>query len=529
MRSSCVPLVPVLVYTLAVCGCISPSSPPSASDRAISQRDASSTGQPRHGGILRRLTNLFPKVLGYPEEFTPVDAGFSSVALERLVGWNENGSLFPELAESWEGDPKSRTITWHLRKGVQFTDGTAWNADALKWNFESRIRAGRLIDGQSIESLEVIDDYTLKMHLNDYNRMMITNYGWIVMISPTAFEKAGGGDIEKSKEWARLNPVGTGPFKLVDFQRDVVIRYERNDNYWRKDLPYFDGLEDRLIPDLMISSAMMQAKEADMLTNADVRTALDLESRGFKVNWGTGLLMALLPNSADPDSPFADKRVREAVEYAINRPALAKMIGYGKYEPLTQMAGSSFLGYVPDYDPRPFNREKASQLLSEAGYPQGFRTKIITGEQNRDLAAALQSYLGDVGIEVDLDIADTARYFASVFSDGWDGLALAASGINPDATDIFVHYGPTPMTYRVGNIAKSQEYLDLCNKALHTYDDAAYQDLLRRIVRQAGTDAMVIPLYVTVLADVMQPYVHSDILKIHIVMWKSYEDWMDPH
>jgi len=518
----------LIVFVCFLNACSSQTSRPSDSNDTMSP-DASPTGQPQYGGTLRRLALAFPRVLGYPEEFTPLDAGFSSVALERLVGWDEEGNLSPELAESWEGDPENLTITWHLRKGVQFTDGTEWDAEALKWNYESRIRASRMVNGQAIKSLEVIDNHTLRMHLKDYDRMMLHNYGWTVMISPTAFEKAGGGDLEKSKEWARLNPVGTGPFKIVEFQRDVLIRCERNDNYWRENLPYFDGLEYRLIPDPMISSAMMQAREADMLANIDVRTALDLEALGFNVNWGQGMLMALLPNSADPDSPFADKRVREAVEYAINRPALAKMIGYGKYEPITQLAGSDFLGYVPDFDPRPFNQQKARQLLAEAGYPKGLKTKIISAEQNRDLAAALQSYLSEVGIEVDLDIADSARYIASVFSEGWEGLALAASGVNPDATDLFVHYGPTPMTYRTGNIAKSQEYLAFCNKALHAYDNAEYQNSLRQIVRQASEEAMVVPLYITELATVMQPYVHSDILKIHLVIWESYYDWMDPH
>jgi peptide/nickel transport system substrate-binding protein len=349
------------------------------------------------------------------------------------------------------------------------------------------------------------------------------------MISPTAFEKAGGGDLEKSKDWARLNAVGTGPFRIVEFRRDVLIRYERNEHYWRKNRPYFDGFESRLIPDPMIASAMMQAKEADMFTNVDVRTALDLEHMGFRVNWGPGMLMALLPNSSDPASPFSDRRVREALEYAINRPAPAKMIGHGKFEPLTQLAGKKFPGYVPDFDPRPYNIVKARQLLVEAGYPKGFRTKILANELLRDPAAALKSYLGEVGIEVDLDIADTARYMASVFADGWSGLVLAASGVNPDATDLFVHFGPDPMTYRTGNIAKSDEYLALCDEALHTYDNAGHYNVLKRMIRQAGEDAMVVPLYITAMATVIQDYVHSDYPKIHIIIWKSYEDWMEEH
>ena len=527
MKVFIIPSAILLSLLFLLTGCDSQSTTTAPSDPT--NITAQSPGPPRHGGILRRVGTTFPKVLGYPEEFTPLDADFSAPALERLLSWDAAGNLIPVLAESWEGDSEKKTITWHLRKGVQFTDGTAWNAQALKWNFESRMRASRLNDGHSVKSLEVIDDHTLRMHLSDYHRMMFHNFGWSIMVSPTAFEKAGGGDLEKSKEWARSNAVGTGPFRIVEFKRDVHIRYKRNEHYWRENLPYFDGMEARLIPDEMIASAVMQAREADMFTNVPVRTALDMEQMGFKVNWGPGLLMALLPNSSDPASPYADRRVREALEYAVNRPALAKMIGHGKYEPLTQLAGKAFPGYVPDYDPRPYNPAKARQLLAEAGYSQGFRTEIIANEILRDAAAALQSYLGEVGIQVDLDIADTARYNAVVFADGWSDLALALSGINPDATDLFVHFGPDPMTYRTGTFVKSDKFLALCDEALHTYDDVGHYSVLKRMVRQASEEAMVVPLYITAMAAAMQPYVHSDYPKIHILLWETYEDWMEEH
>lgn len=485
--------------------------------------------EPQYGGVCKRIINSFPKVLGYPPEMGANDWYAADLTIEPLITWAKDATYEPILVTSWETDFNKKTIVWHVRKGVKFHDGTDWNAEALKWNWKAGIRAGRLIDGKAVKSLEVIDDYTLRMHLSDYHRLMFHNFGWSVMISPTAFEKAGGGDLEKSKEWARSNAVGTGPFRIVEFKRDVLIRYEKNKNYWRKDRPYFDGFESRLIPDPTIASAIMQAKEADMFTNVDVRTALDLEEMGVKVNWGPGMLMALLPDSSDPDSPFADRRVREALEYAIDRPALAKMIGQGKYEPLTQLAGKQFPGYVPDFNPRPYNVAKARQLLAEAGYPNGFTTKIMANETGRDLAAALQSHLGIVGIKVNLDIADTARYMAAVFVDGWKGLVLAASGTNPDATDLFVHFGPDPMTYRTGNIAKSDKYLALCAEALHTYDDAGHFHVLKRMVKQASDDAMVIPLHITAMATAVQSYVHSDYPKIHIVIWDSFEDWMEEH
>ncbi len=489
--------------------------------------------KPQYGGILRVLRPTFPRVIGYPNEFSPVESICALPVLERLNEWDEKGNPIPVLAESWEADPLSKTIIWHLRKGVKFHDGTPFNAEAVRWNYQSRIDAKRQTDGKYVKSLEVIDEHTLKIHLTDYNYLMTKeNLSWLLSISPTAFEKAGGGDIEKSKEWARRNSVGTGPFKVVDFKRDTYIKYARNDNYWRKGMPYLDGIESRLIRDPMTAMAMMEAGEADAWhETGEVQNILRLEEKGFKVNWGPGYFWALLPNSSDPKSPLSKRKVREAIEYAINRPTLAKMIGHGKYEALHQMAPSFWPGYVPGYDPRPYNPEKAKQLLTEAGYPNGFKTSIMTTDRSgaRDAATAIKAYLEAVGIEVKVDVADMGRYFASAFLKGWSDLVLAISGINPSTTDLFIHFGPEPMTFRTGNIAKTPEYLALCDEALHTYDDAAYIEKIKQIVVKAGEDAMVIPIYVSALANVLAPYVHSNSGKIHSVIWYSYEDWMEKH
>jgi ABC-type transport system substrate-binding protein len=274
----------------------------------------------------------------------------------------------------------------------------------------------------------------------------------------------------------------------------------------------------------------MEAGEADAWhETGDVPNILRLEEKGFKVNWGTGYFWALLPNSSDPNSPYSKKKVREAIEYAIDRPAVAKMIGHGKYEALHQLAPSFWPGYVPGYNPRPYNPEKAKQLLAEAGYPRGFKTAILLTDRfgARDAGTAMKAYLEAIGLEVKLDIADMGRYFGSVFATGWSDLAFAISGINPSTTDLFIHFGPEPMTFRTGNIAKTPEYNKLCEEALHTYDDAAYIEKINQVILKAGEDAMVIPIYVSVLASVQAPYVHSNYIKIHSVIWYSYEDWME--
>ncbi len=483
---------------------------------------------------MKVIGGTFPAVIGYPPEFSPTDSIYALPAIERLCEWDEDGIQIPVLATSWESDPNNLNITWYLREGVTFHDGTPWNAEACRWNFQLALDGGRLPYGQFIESLEVVNDYTITMHLTYYTWYMIEQYGWVMMISPTAFENAGA-TLEERVDWARVNSVGTGPFKVTDFQRDVLLKYDKNDNYWREGMPYLDGIEARYIPDPVTAAATMEAGEADMWVYASaVQSILDLEEKGLTVNRGTGLsgmFWALLPSSSDPESPLAKKEVREAIEYALDREAIAEMLGYGEWEPLHQLASSAWPGYVAGYDPRPYDPDKARELLADAGYADGFQTTILATDMTRDAVAAIQSYLGEVGIIVEPDIADFGRYMFSLFLEGWTGLALAQSGINPDATDLFVHFGPNPMTFMTGSIYKSPEYLALCEEALDPkYADAfEAMDKIKEAVRQAGDDAMIVPLWRDLSVAVMQPYVHSDYFMIHGVIWTPYDTWMEEH
>ena len=121
-----VPIIPsaiLLAHLFLFTGCDSQTTTTPASTDPTAHA-APSSGPPRHGGVLKKVATTFPKVLGYPEEFTPIDSDYSTPALERLVSWDAAGNLIPVLAESWDGDPEKKTITWHLRKGIFFTDGT---------------------------------------------------------------------------------------------------------------------------------------------------------------------------------------------------------------------------------------------------------------------------------------------------------------------------------------------------------------------------------------------------------------------
>ena len=436
------------------------------------------------------------------------------------------------LAESWDADPEALTFTWHLRKGVKFHDGTDWNAEACRWNFQLGLDTGRLSDGKYIESLEVVDEHTLKMHLNAFAWNMLENWGLLQSISPTAFENSGTTEEERIA-WARVNAVGTGAFTVDEWKRDDFIRFAKNDNYWREGMPYLDAIEIRYIPDPMVAAATMEAGEADMwFAVSSVQNIVDLQEKGLKLNWGPGMFVTILFNSSDPESILHDQKIRAAIEYAIDRPKIAEMLGQGMFEPFHQMASSTWPGYVEGYDPRPYNLDKARELLAEAGKPDGFKTTLLLTEMGIDAGSAIQADLAEVGIDVDLDVADMGRYFGSVFGTGFSDMVFTQSGINPSATDLFVHYGPDPMTFRTGNIYKSPEYLALCAEALDSskYDSIAdAMPKIREAIRQAGEDAMIVPLWRTAEAGIMQPYVHSDYPIIHGIIWTAHDDWMEEH
>jgi peptide/nickel transport system substrate-binding protein len=450
--------------------------------------------------------------------------------IERMAEWGDNkGTMVGILAESWDVDPQALTFTWHIRKGVKFHDGTDWNAEACRWNFQMGLDANRLSMGQFIDSLEVADEYTLVMHLNAYNWVMAEQWGLMSPISPTAYESSGATE-EARINWARTHAVGTGPFTVADWKRDDYIKFVKNPSYWRKGMPYLDAIEIRYIPDPMVAAASIEAGEADMwFAVSQVQNILDLQEKGFKLNWGPGMFFALLFNSNDPDSIFHSKPIREAFEYALDRPAIAQMLGQGLFEPLHQMAASTWAGYVEGYDPRPYNPDKAREKLAEAGYPNGLQTTMLATSTGQDAIAAMQSYLGEVGIIIEPDVADLGRYFGSVFGTGWKDTVYAASGINPSTTDLYIHFGPNPVTYRTGNIWKSPEYLEKCNAALNPNFKGAADALpgIREAIRQAGEDAMIVPLWRTAEAVIMQTYVHSDYGLIHGILWTPYDDWME--
>jgi peptide/nickel transport system substrate-binding protein len=307
--------------------------------------------------------------------------------------------------------------------------------------------------------------------------------------------------------------------------------WEKNEDYWQEGKPYLDGIEVKYVPDSVTASAMMQAGEADMWTSVPVLDQQTLEKQGFirqEHPLGSPTIIYFDVNK-NPDSPFQDLRVREAVEYALDRPTIAEALGLGYYTPLLALNGPSGWGYDPNYEGRPYNPDKARELLAAAGHADGLKVKMLVQTTNTDLAEAIKRYLDDVGMEVDLDMADPGRFFASVWVEGWEDMCLFISGADPDPLmAILVMFGPHPMNMPAG-FHRSPELLALGEEALKQYDEAGKIEYTKKLARQIADEVALCPLYLISVGYMIKPYVHTTYLQQMSVARRTYDEWMDPH
>jgi ABC-type transport system substrate-binding protein len=236
-------------------------------------------------------------------------------------------------------------------------------------------------------------------------------------------------------------------------------------------------------------------------------------------------------NNKSPDSKFKDKRLREAIEYALNKPAIAKALGFGYYTPLTMVAPPNEWGFDPNYKGRPYDPEKAKKLLAEAGYPKDLKIKLTAMAVGTwpEEAEAVAAHLRDIGIEINVDMADPGRFFASMYGQGWQELALWLTGLDFNyLATFFRQFGPDPFA-NYASFERPKELVDMARQAYHAYDEASQKEWAGKLVRLMADECLVIPLYLSPASYIIQPYVHTTYYKEMMVARKTYDEWMDKH
>ncbi|WP_286936449.1 ABC transporter substrate-binding protein [Achromobacter sp. UBA4530] len=388
---------------------------------------------PRHGGVLNVHLGSEQRILNPALRASTGVYIVTSKIIESLVDLDAAGKPVGQLATAWTADPDGRTITFKLREGVTWHDGKPFTSADVQYNalelWKKHLNFGTALQ-LYLEAVDTPDAHTAVFR---YSRPMpldlllraLADLGYVV---PRHLYE-GTNVLENP---ANTAPVGTGPFKFVQYQRGQFIIAERNPNYWRKGEPYLDRVVWRIITDKSAATAALETGQLQLsaysqLTLADLdrlkqNPQFEVRSKGLEANVFNNTLEFNFRRKE-----LADVRVRRAIVHAIDIEFFIENFLYGLGKPATGPIPSSSEAFFPagSKPPYPFDVKRAEALLDEAGYKRGaggvrFALKLVPIQNGEDvplLATFIQQSLEAVGIKVEIVQYDIAGALSSVYKE----------------------------------------------------------------------------------------------------------------
>jgi peptide/nickel transport system substrate-binding protein len=379
----------------------------------------------------------------------------------------------PLLAERWE-IVSPTTWRFHLRKNVKFHDGETFDAQDVKYSFETYLdpKNRRATFAKGIAKVEVKDPYTVDVITTEPLASALFNVVRMYILPKDAREKMGAQAFSQ-------HPIGTGPYKFVEWKRDQQLVLEANPGYWRGAVNP-KRLVFRVVKDAATRTAELRSGGVDIIAAPSV-PQLELLNSGdtHVVPVKGGRVIIYLMNVKQP--PFDNKKVREAVNLAVNREAIVKNVLGGRGIVLAGPFTPAWLGYDPSVKPFPYDPARARQLLAEAGQPQGFESTwaITSGVflKDQEIAEAVAGQLRQVGVR--LKLVPTER--SKIQKDGQEGTFPGMTSIawgtqfEPDAMLSWVFARPHLSTPRIQELVEhGRGEVDLEKRR------KVYQDLYRQ-------------------------------------------------
>jgi peptide/nickel transport system substrate-binding protein len=436
---------------------------------------------------------LDPATVTDGESFRVADQIFDG-----LVQFNGSSTdLKPALARSWDISADNLTYTFNLRQGVRFHDGTPFDASAVKWNFDrwgqednqwnKEVLAGGAtfeyysdVTGLAdvVKSVEVVDSSTVRITLSSPQGPFLLNLALptFVMISPYS---AGNGFTELSR-----NPVGTGPFKFVEWVPSDRIVLDANASYWG-DLPSVERVIVRTIPDNAARFLALRSGSIDMMEGANPDDVVNARrDRNLSVVLRPSMNIAYIAMNLNV-KPFDNVKVRQAIAAAINRSGIVEALYAGIGSVASQLIPPSLLGWNSEVKGPAFDPTKAKQLLTEAGMPSGFTTDFWYMPVSRPyypnpqtIAEAIASDLGKVGIKANLKSEDWGTYLDDRNKLKFPIWMLGWTGDNGDTDNfLFTFFG----NLRNDNSWDNAQVRTLLKQAQATADTAERESIYKQV------------------------------------------------
>ena len=420
-------ILAVVVLILAACGGAEDGGDGESADPAGAEsEDAGDEGH--YGGDLRMAVSADASSLDPQSGPSGTDHIILYPMYDTLIDFDpETTEPRPGLAQAWEfTDPT--TLRLELQPDVQFHDGTDMDAEAVKASLERFQEVGAHLDLAVVESIDVVDELTVELNLAqpDSSIVLVLADRAGMVVSPSAAEEHG--------DEFETNPVGAGPFQFVEWREGDQISMERFEDYWQEDLPYLDSIRMDVLTDRGAATNAILGGEihfSDSLDHAQ-RDQLDAGDLVVQADNSVWVQMMYLNMSHEP---LDDVRVRQAINYAINREDVLQAATGGAGEVARSPVPSTHWAYDPatedawEHDP-----DRARELLEEAGVADGFEISgtFMTDATDLRRNEVIQAQLEEVGIQYDLNPMDLTQGVTEFFEEQSFDVAQYAWSGRPD-------------------------------------------------------------------------------------------------
>lgn len=416
---------------------------------------------------------------------------------DRLVTYNGSdiSRVAPMLAESWNISEDGLKYTFKIRKGVKFANGNPLNASAVKFSLDraiimNRPPAWKLVELLDANSTKVIDDYTLEIKLRHaYPAFLkVLAFSAASIADPEVVNAHGGVKANEINEWMVSNAIGSGPYKLVSWERGQQIILEANKDCWRGE-PKIKRYVYKIVPEPATQMMILEKGDADLgyiplasLRDLKNKSGIAVESGGLSLQ----IDYIVFNNNL---KPLDSKKVRQAICYAFDYRAAIDNVYYGYAEAGRGPIPRGMFGHDDSLEWYGRDTAKAKALLREAGYGEGFSIEIIYLEGNdemRKTAILLQNNLKELGIDLKIQALAYSAYITKVSSKDFQ---LAFAGWAPDFPDPDVNVAPLLHPDSEVNYASynNSEVTKLIAEGSEQFDEAARlqkYSQLQRIVRE---------------------------------------------
>jgi peptide/nickel transport system substrate-binding protein len=519
------PLSVALVASLAACGGDDETGgDEETGDNGEETEDNGDEGAEENGNLAADQTLIFARggdsvSLDYASVTDGESSRVTKQIFESLLEFDADSfEIGPGLAHDWDVADDGLSYTFYLEEGVTFHDGTEFNADAVKLNFErwadpehefafaddgynysvygTQFGGFAGDDGHVIDEINVINDHEVEFVLNEQLGSFIQNMGmsYFAITSPAAFEEYGSAINE--------NPVGTGPFKFVSWSRDDQIVLEKNEDYWQEGYPKLDSVIFQVIPDNSARLTALRSGEIDIMDglNPDDVDAIEGEEGMTVFERATNNIGYLGFNMEK--EPFDDVLVRQALNHAVDKEALIETLFAGLAEPAKNIIPPDYLGYNDNVDEYEYDPDRAMELLEEAGYADGLEFDLWTMPVARPYmpdpqraAEVLQENFNEVGVTANIHTEEWATYLERTEQGEQDLFMLGWSGTNGDPDYFYgnlLHGSAIPGGNRT--FYRSDEADDLFNRGKVSIDDDERDEIYQEAAQVVHEDAPMIPL-----------------------------------